>query len=115
MPTDEMCNVVEEFGPEVVSFHFGLPESRLLDRGKGVSILPGLVRRFLPRAPSGQVPERVDRLSVTANLEVQHDTPLARASHVRKVLAALDLHLPRPRAVFRCGRKRSEAGCCASL
>ena len=29
---DEMCDVVEEFRPEVVSFHFGLPEPRLLDR-----------------------------------------------------------------------------------
>lgn len=29
---DAMCEVVEEFAPEVVSFHFGLPERRLLDR-----------------------------------------------------------------------------------
>src|SRR5262249_52904073 len=29
---DEFCSLVEEFKPEVVSFHFGLPESRLLDR-----------------------------------------------------------------------------------
>jgi nitronate monooxygenase len=29
---DAACEVVEEFTPEVVSFHFGLPESRLLDR-----------------------------------------------------------------------------------
>ena len=28
------CNVVEEFRPEVVSFHFGLPEKALLDRVK---------------------------------------------------------------------------------
>ncbi|KAB0568998.1 nitronate monooxygenase [Pseudomonas palleroniana] len=28
------CEVVEEFRPEVVSFHFGLPEKRLLDRVK---------------------------------------------------------------------------------
>ena len=33
---DEMCDVVEEFGPEVVSFHFGLPEPRLLDRVKAL-------------------------------------------------------------------------------
>ena len=31
---DAMCDVVEEFEPEVVSFHFGLPELRLLDRVK---------------------------------------------------------------------------------
>ena len=31
---DAMCDVVEEFEPEVVSFHFGLPESGLLDRVK---------------------------------------------------------------------------------
>ena len=31
---DAMCEVVEEFSPEVVSFHFGLPDSRLLDRVK---------------------------------------------------------------------------------
>jgi nitronate monooxygenase len=32
-PFDEAaCEIVEEFRPEVVSFHFGLPESRLLDR-----------------------------------------------------------------------------------
>jgi nitronate monooxygenase len=29
---DTLCALVEEFRPEVVSFHFGLPESRLLDR-----------------------------------------------------------------------------------
>lgn len=33
MPFDDsMCEIVEEFAPEVVSFHFGLPEARLLDR-----------------------------------------------------------------------------------
>lgn len=31
---DAMCEVVEEFKPEVVSFHFGLPERSLLDRVK---------------------------------------------------------------------------------
>jgi len=29
---DQYCAVVEELRPEVVSFHFGLPEARLLDR-----------------------------------------------------------------------------------
>jgi nitronate monooxygenase len=29
---DTMCDLVEEFRPEVVSFHFGLPERALLDR-----------------------------------------------------------------------------------
>lgn len=29
---DEFCRLVEELRPEVVSFHFGLPERRLLDR-----------------------------------------------------------------------------------
>ena len=29
---DELCALVEELRPEVVSFHFGLPERRLLDR-----------------------------------------------------------------------------------
>ncbi len=34
-PFDEaMCAVVEEFRPQVVSFHFGLPEKKLLDRVK---------------------------------------------------------------------------------
>ena len=33
---DAMCNLVEEFEPEVVSFHFGLPKRRLLDRVKSV-------------------------------------------------------------------------------
>ena len=33
---DEMCNVVEELVPEVVSFHFGLPDSGLLDRVKAL-------------------------------------------------------------------------------
>jgi nitronate monooxygenase len=28
----QLCELVEEFRPEVVSFHFGLPERRLLDR-----------------------------------------------------------------------------------
>lgn len=31
---DEFCGLVEEFRPEVVSFHFGLPTKRLLDRVK---------------------------------------------------------------------------------
>ncbi|NMZ16774.1 NAD(P)H-dependent flavin oxidoreductase [Pseudomonas rhodesiae] len=31
---DEACQVVEAFRPEVVSFHFGLPEKALLDRVK---------------------------------------------------------------------------------
>lgn len=31
---DDFCAMVEEFRPEVVSFHFGLPEGRLLDRVK---------------------------------------------------------------------------------
>ena len=33
---DRMGDVVEEFGPEVVSFHFGLPQPRLLDRVKAL-------------------------------------------------------------------------------
>ena len=34
-PFDEaMCEIVEDFKPEVVSFHFGLPEKPLLDRVK---------------------------------------------------------------------------------
>lgn len=33
MPFDDaMCEIVEEHAPEVVSFHFGLPQARLLDR-----------------------------------------------------------------------------------
>lgn len=31
---DEFCAIVEEFRPEVVSFHFGLPDEALLDRVK---------------------------------------------------------------------------------
>jgi nitronate monooxygenase len=31
---DDMCSVVEQFRPEVVSFHFGLPAPRLLSRVK---------------------------------------------------------------------------------
>ena len=33
---DAMCNLVEDVEPEVVSFHFGLPKRRLLDRVKSV-------------------------------------------------------------------------------
>jgi nitronate monooxygenase len=29
---DKMCDIVVEFHPEVVSFHFGLPEEKLLRR-----------------------------------------------------------------------------------
>jgi nitronate monooxygenase len=38
---DKMCDLVTEFHPEVVSFHFGLPDKRLLDRVKeaGAKIL----------------------------------------------------------------------------
>src|SRR2546429_9501078 len=34
-----MCDVVEEVKPEVVSFHFGLPEPRLLQRVKAGGFL----------------------------------------------------------------------------
>src|SRR5258705_3754985 len=33
---DVTCGIVEEFKPEVVSFHFGLPEDRLMQRVKAV-------------------------------------------------------------------------------
>ncbi len=33
---DAMCDVLAEFKPEVVSFHFGLPERRLVTRVKGL-------------------------------------------------------------------------------
>jgi len=36
---DEMCEVVEECRPEVVSFHFGLPGQTLLDRVKAAGCL----------------------------------------------------------------------------
>jgi nitronate monooxygenase len=38
---DEMCAVVEEVRPEVVSFHFGLPSPKLVERlkGRGIRIL----------------------------------------------------------------------------
>jgi nitronate monooxygenase len=38
---EEMCAIVEELQPEVVSFHFGLPEAKLVDRlkGHGIKIL----------------------------------------------------------------------------
>jgi nitronate monooxygenase len=36
MPFNEaMCDLIVEYRPSVVSFHFGLPDSRLLDRVKG--------------------------------------------------------------------------------
>ncbi len=39
-PFDEaMCEVVEEFKPEVASFHFGLPDQALLDRVKAAGCL----------------------------------------------------------------------------
>ncbi len=34
---DVTCEIVEEFKPEIVSFHFGLPERRLLDRVKATN------------------------------------------------------------------------------
>lgn len=36
---DAMCALVEELKPKVVSFHFGLPEKRLLDRVKAAGCL----------------------------------------------------------------------------
>ena len=36
---DEMCRIVEEVQPEVVSFHFGLPESELLNRVKATDAI----------------------------------------------------------------------------
>lgn len=36
---DAMCEVVEELRPKVVSFHFGLPEERLLERVKDAGCL----------------------------------------------------------------------------
>jgi len=35
---DEMCTVVEEVRPEIVSFHFGLPDPHLVDRLKTLGI-----------------------------------------------------------------------------
>jgi nitronate monooxygenase len=35
---DEMCEIVEELKPEVVSFHFGLPSANLVERLKDVDI-----------------------------------------------------------------------------
>ena len=37
--TDASCDVVEELKPEIVSFHFGLPEPRLLDRVKATGAI----------------------------------------------------------------------------
>ena len=34
-----MCDVVEELKPEVVSFHFGLPDRALLDRVKATGAI----------------------------------------------------------------------------
>jgi nitronate monooxygenase len=40
LPFDEqMCALVEELRPKVVSFHFGLPDSRLLDRVKATQAI----------------------------------------------------------------------------
>src|SRR5437764_1497283 len=40
LPFDEaMCALVEELRPEVVSFHFGLPEQHLLDRVKAAGAI----------------------------------------------------------------------------
>ena len=40
LPFDEaMCAIVEELRPEVVSFHFGLPDDRLLDRVKSAGAI----------------------------------------------------------------------------
>jgi nitronate monooxygenase len=36
---DAFCEVVEELKPEIVSFHFGLPEPRLLDRVKAAGAI----------------------------------------------------------------------------
>ena len=39
-PFDHMsCDIVEELKPEIVSFHFGLPEQRLLDRVKATGCI----------------------------------------------------------------------------
>jgi nitronate monooxygenase len=39
-PFDHMsCDIVEELKPEIVSFHFGLPEQRLLDRVKATGAI----------------------------------------------------------------------------
>lgn len=35
---EEMCALIEEFRPGVVSFHFGLPQARLLDRVKRAGV-----------------------------------------------------------------------------
>ena len=36
---DAMCRIVEEFRPEIVSFHFGLPEASLLERVRAADAL----------------------------------------------------------------------------
>src|SRR2546428_12865295 len=57
-----MCDVVEETKPEVVSFHFGLPEAGLLQRLKAGRFLgvssgapPAQARRVVTRGGDGRV------------------------------------------------------------
>ena len=45
---EEMCEVVEDLAPEVVSFHFGLPAQALLSRVKAAAL-----RRLSPSARRG--------------------------------------------------------------
>ncbi|MCR5870872.1 nitronate monooxygenase [Sphingomonas sp. J344] len=54
---DAMCRVVEEVRPEIVSFHFGLPEPALLDRVRraGALIVGNATTRAEARALTDQV------------------------------------------------------------
>jgi nitronate monooxygenase len=44
-----MCELIEELKPEVVSFHFGLPERALLDRVRATRAAVHRSSSFLPR------------------------------------------------------------------
>ena len=54
-----MCDVVEEFKPEVVSFHFGLPEARCSQRVQGCRLPGASARRPPPRRRAGSEDARL--------------------------------------------------------
>ncbi len=57
---DAMCAVVEEVRPEMMSFHFGLPEPRLLDRVRRAGAL--IVGNATTRAEAAFLTDHVDLL-----------------------------------------------------
>lgn len=91
-----MCAVVEEVRPEVVSFHFGLPEPALLARVKAVARVFGNATtpeeaRWLAARECDAIVAQGEEAGGHAGWFLDHHQPMPLAELLRAVAAAVDL------------------------